>query len=424
MKMKKLASSLLAVLALAGTVTLSQSAVAEDNVVQVKQVPKRKTQALSESAGRSVSKAYDLFSKEDYAGSLKIMLDMSPRDGYDKAYVDRFIGTIYYYQEKYDQSLQYLKRAADSGQLNQAEQEGVLRQVGQMLQQQEKWKESLSYLEKWMDYSGKESADVYTMMAQAHYQMKQLDKVVPLADKAIKLYKKPNKNPYVLKLAAYFERKMYKPMIPVLEELVKLEPKEKQWWMQLGQAYMLVNNTDKALATYALAYKQGFLTKENEGKVLAQLYANQDIPYKSAVIQEKFMKAGLIPQDESSLSTLANTWHNAKELDKAIDYYGKAGEAGDNGKDFLKQGNLLLEQEKYKAAIVALNKAVNAKTGLSHSEPGRAHLALAQAYFFQKSYLEALQQIKLAKNYDDTKKTATSWEGYVRDEAARKNVKL
>lgn len=421
MKMKKIASSLLAVLALAGTALPSAVVHAEDNTVQVKQLPKRKTQALSESAGRAITKAYDLFGKEDYKGALEILLDMSPRDGYDKAYVDRFIGTIYYYQEKYDQSLQYLKRSADSEQLNQSEQESALRQVGQMLQQREKWRESLTYLQKWMDYSGKESADVFTMMAQAHYQLKQLDKVVPLADKAIGLYKKPNKNPYVLKLAAYFDRKMYKPMVPVLEELVKLEPKEKQWWMQLGQTYMLVNNTDKALATYDLAYKQGFLDKENEGKVLAQLFASQDVPYKSALIQERFMKAGIIPETEQSLSTLANTWHNAKELDKAIAYYGRAGEAGKEGKHFLKQGNLLLEQEKYDSAITALTKAINAG---NLSQPGRAHLALAQAYFFKKSYLDAIKQIRLAKKYDDTKKTATSWEGYVREEATRKGVNL
>ncbi|WKE64447.1 tetratricopeptide repeat protein [Gallaecimonas kandeliae] len=419
--MKKLASSLLAVLALAGAVTLPQSALADDNVVQVKEVPKRKTQALSESAGRPVTKAYDLFSKEDYAGALKILQDMSPHDGYDKAYVDRFIGTIYYYQEKWDQSLQYLKRAADSGALNQTEQEGVLRQVGQMLQQREKWRESLTYLQKWMDFSGKESADVFTMMAQAYYQMKELDKVVPFADKAIKLYKKPNKNPYVLKLAAFFDRKMYKQMVPVLEELVKLDPKEKQWWLQLGQTYMLVNDSDKALATYALAYKQGFLTKENEGKVLAQLYASQDIPYKSAIIQEKFMKAGLIPEDESSLAILANTWHNAKELDKAIEYYGRAGEAGKDGKHFLKQGNLLLEQEKYEKAIVALNKAIDAG---NLSQPGRAYLALAQAYFFKHDYKGAIKQLRLAKGFDDTKKTATSWESYVKDEATRKGVQF
>ncbi|WP_192954830.1 tetratricopeptide repeat protein [Gallaecimonas mangrovi] len=422
--MSKLASSLLTVLALAGAVTLAQSAFAEDNVVQVKKVPKRKTHALSESVGRSITKAYDLFSKEDYAGALKILQDMSPREGYDKAYVDRFMGTVYYYQDKYDLALKYLKMAADADALNQSEQESALRQVGQMLQQKEKWKESLVYLQKWMDYSGKESADVYTMMAQAYYQMKELAKVVPMADKAIKLYKKPNKNPYVLKLAAYFDRKQYKPMVPVLEELVRLEPKEKQWWMQLGQAYMLINNSDKALSTYALAYKQGFLTKDNEGKILAQLYANQDIPYKSAVIQEKFINAGIISKDERTLAMLANTWHNARELSKAAYYYGQAGEVGDNGKDFLKQGNLLLEQEKYSDAIKALNKAVAAKTGLSDSEPGRAHLGLAQAYLYSKKYLEAIKQLQLAEKYKETAKTARNWEGYVKEEARGNGVDL
>lgn len=421
MKMKKALSSLLAILALVSVASLPQLALAKDVVVQVKKVPKRKSVALSESMGRSITKAYDLFGKEKYQEALNIMQDLSPRSDYDKAYVKRFIGTIYYYQDKWDKSLQYLKEAADMNALNQTEQESALRQVGQMLQQKEKWRESLTYLNKWMDFSGKASSDVYTMMAQAYYQLKELDKVVEYADKAIAMYKEPNKNPYVLKLAAFYERKQYAKMVPVLKTLVHLEPKEKQWWMQLAQSYMLLNKTDDALATYALAYKQGFLKKENEGKVLAQLYANQDIPYKSAIIQEKFIKAGIIPADEKAYSTLANTWRNAKELDKAITYYGKAAKLSDNGKDYLKQGNLLIEKEDYDRAIEAFNAAIKAG---KLPEPGQVHLSLAQAHFFKHQYLPAIQQLRLAAKFKDTAKTAKSWEGYVRDEAKRKGVNL
>ncbi|WP_406666801.1 tetratricopeptide repeat protein [Gallaecimonas sp. GXIMD1310] len=419
--MKKALSSLLAMLALVSVASLPQLALAKDVVVQVKQVPKRKSVALSESMGRSIGKAYDLFEKAKYQDALNIVQDLSPRSDYDKAYVKRFIGTIYYYQDKWDKSLQYLKEAADMNALNQTEQESVLRQVGQMLQQKEKWRESLTYLNKWMDFSGKASADVYTLMAQAYYQLKELNKVVEYADKAIAMYKEPNKNPYILKLGAFYERKQYAQMVPVLKTLVHLDPKEKQWWMQLSQSYMLLNQTDNALATYALAYKQGFLKKENEGKVLAQLYANQDIPYKSAIIQEKFIKAGIIPADEKAYSTLANTWRNAKELDKAIAYYGKAAKLSDNGKDYLKQGNLLIEKEDFDRAIEAFNEAIKAG---KLPEPGQVHLSLAQAYFFKHKYLPAIQQLRLAAKFKETAKTAKSWEGYVRDEAKRKNVDL
>ncbi|WP_341503575.1 tetratricopeptide repeat protein [Gallaecimonas sp. GXIMD4217] len=426
--MTKLASSLLAVLALStGVLAMPSQAIAaeeakpESQVVQVKKVAKRKTRTLSQSAGKKVSKAFDLFTEENYKGALDVLLDLDPRDGYDKAYVYRFIGTLYYYTEQHDKSLRYLKEAADMDVLNQAEQEGTLKQVGDMYAQAEKWRDAMKYYYKWMDFSGKEDPDVWVRIANAHYSLKELDKVIPVADKAIARYKKPNKNPYVLKVASYFERKMYKPASKVLEELVRIEPKEKRWWVQLATMYVLLNDNVKALATYDLAYKQGFINKETEAKALAQLFASQEVPYKSAKLQEEFLKAGILKADESSYSTLANTWHSAKELDKAIEYYGKAGEAGNNGKYFLKQGNLLLEQEKYQAAQAALGKAIAAG---DLRQPGRAHLALAQAYFFQQKYLDAIKELRLAKKYDDARKTAVSWEGYVREEAGRKGVKL
>ncbi len=427
MKMNNIASSLLTVLALSGAalVAPSQAKAAEEKadsqVVQVKKVEKRKTRTLSQSIGKKITKAFDAFTEEDYKGALNILLDLDPSDGYDKAYVYRFIGTLYYYTDQQQKSLRYLKEAADMDVLNQAEQEAALKQVGDMYAGAEKWRDALKYYQKWMDFSGKEDPDVWVRIANAHYSMKQLSKVIAPADKAIALYKKPNKNPYVLKVASYFERKQYRPASKVLEKLVVLEPKEKRWWIQLATMYVLLNNNTKALATYDLAYKQGFIDKENEAKALAQLFASADVPYKSAKLQEEFINAGLLKTDESALSTLANTWHSAKELDKAIEYYGKAGDASNDGKYFLKQGNLLLEQEKYKSAQAALNKAL--KTG-NLKDPGRAHLALAQAYFFNEQYLPAIKQVRLAKNYGNTRKTAASWENYVRDEATRKGVKL
>ena len=60
---------------------------------------------------------------------------------------------------------------------------------------------------------------------------------------------------------------------------------------QLGTFYMMEDQYAKALQTMELAYKQGYLEKESEIKALAQLYATNEIPIKSAQLQETYIGA-------------------------------------------------------------------------------------------------------------------------------------
>ena len=58
--------------------------------------------------------------------------------------------------------------------------------------------------------------------------LKQLDKVIVPADKAIAAFgDKPNQNPYIMKIQSYYERKMYKESIKVLETVIQLFPDNK-----------------------------------------------------------------------------------------------------------------------------------------------------------------------------------------------------
>ena len=130
-----------------------------------------------------------------------------------------------------------------------------------------------------MEFTGKEDPQTYVKIAQAYYELRQLDKMIEPADKAIALFgDKPNQNPYILKLTSYYERKMYPEGVKTLETVLQLFPENKQWWTQLGMFYLLVEDYPKALATLDMANKQGFLTKESEFKTLASLYQSNGMP--------------------------------------------------------------------------------------------------------------------------------------------------
>ncbi|TCI01548.1 tetratricopeptide repeat protein [Corallincola luteus] len=407
------------------TLPLSQTVYAAEKSDPVAEKhKKRKTYLLSPKIGKKVTKAFDEYStNNNIPEAIKILHDLAERakKDYDKAYVDRFLGNMYALQEGgAAKAIKHLKAAAELDVLNTSEQAQTLRLLADLQMQQEKFADAISSYDAWMDFTGKQEVSVYLRKAQAYYQIGRYAEMIAPIDQAIAVSDKPEKNAYVLKLSAYYELKDYKRSVKVLEQLVSLFPEDRRWWAQLGMFYMMIDEYGKALATMELAYKQELLEKPNEIKALAQLYATNGMPYKSGVIQDKYLKSGLLERNEQSLSTLANTWHAAKEIDRAAEYYKAVAELTDKASYWRKLANLQLQNQNYSAAVEAYNKALE----LGAKDPGRIYMSLVEAFLYQNKYRDAYASVLKAKEYPNTKKSATSWTAYIREKAGRNGVKL
>lgn len=379
------------------------------------------TKIPGQRVGKKVQKAFEAYSADLLDEAIEILREIDTDDEFDRAYVDRFIGNLIASKEgKGAEALVFLQRAVQVKNLNDNEHAQTLRLVADLNMQQRQFDGALEFYNKWMDYTCKEDADVYTRMAQAFYETKQLAKMIEPADKAISLYDKPNKNPYVLKMTSYYERKLYKETISVAETLVKLFPENKQWWTQLGFFYMLVEDYKSALQTFELAYTQGYLEKASEIRALAQLYGTSDIPYKAAVLQETYLKSGLLERDEDTLSRVANAWHRSKEYLKAAAYYGEAAEMSNDPEHYRKQGTLLLSAEKYDAAVNALKKALDAGS----SKEGAIQMALMEANFYQGKFKEAYVHVVEAQKDSSMRRNAKAWEPYIKEKAKNRGIKI
>ncbi|GAA0364968.1 tetratricopeptide repeat protein [Bowmanella denitrificans] len=377
----------------------------------------------SERVGKKIQKAFEAYNNDQIKEALDILYEIDTSDAFDRAFTDKFIGQLLAVQEgQAKKSLQYLRNSVKDKQLTDADHASILRVVADVSLQDQQFQNAIDYYKKWMEFTCKEDPEVYLRMANAYYELKQWDNVIGPADKAIALYDKPNKNPYVMKLSAYFERKMWPQTIAVAEDLVRVFPDDPQWWSQLGMFYAQVEDYKKALAMLEVAYNNGFLKKESEIRVLSQLYASNDIPYKAASIMEKHMKEGLLKRDEKNLASLANAWHSAKEIKKAANYYGQAA-ALSNDPDYLRrQGTLLLSAEQYKDAVATLEKALEANKDAK--EAGRLHMAIMEANFYQGNFKEAYKHVKLAMNDSATARSAKSWEPYIKEKARNRGIKI
>ncbi len=419
--MKNLSKLSLVSTVLAGSLLATTTAYAQTAPIICPGYEKGKTQLVGERTGKRVQKAFEAYNQDLMDEALAILYDIDPSDDFDKAYVDRFIGNLLASQEGQGvKALGYLKGSVSTKVLNDLEYTQTLKLLGDLSMQEKKFGEAVEWYTKWMDETCKQDPDVYTRIAQAYYETGQLDKMIDPADKAIALYPEPNKNPHVMKLTSYYERKMYPQTVEVAETLVKTFPETKQWWTQLGFFYMLVEDYKRALSIFEIAYSQGFLTKTSEIKALAQLYATNDIPVKSARIQQKYIDEGLIKRDADSLAALANTLHQAKEYSEAADVYGQAASLSSDPEHYRKQGVLLLTAERYKDAITALNNALDRGA----NGKGRIHFSLMEANFYTGNFRQAYTHVQEAKKDNSVRRNASAWEPYIREKAKNRGIKL
>ena len=384
--------------------------------------PKRKTQLVGPSVGKKVGKAFEFYSADDIPGALAILLDIDANKEFDKAYVARFIAVMYATMGNEEaKAIQYLKAAVEPDILNETEQGEGLKLLADLQMQTKDFKGALKNYKTWMDFTGKSDGDTWSKISQAHYSLKQLDKMIVPADNAIAAYgDKQNKNPYILKVTSYYESKKYKEAVKTLETVIQIFPEDKTWWTQLGMFYLLIEDYKKGLETLDLAYKQGFLEKESEIKTLASLYSQNEVPYKAALLLEKHIDSGLVTRDDKNLFSLANAWHAALHVDKAAKYYGELAKMTNLAKHYSKQGMLLKQDEQFKPAIVALNKALE----LGVKNKGKLHMSIAESHFYLEQYKQAYKAINLAMKDPKTRKSAKGWVSFIKDTAQRKKVSI
>lgn len=384
--------------------------------------PKRKTQLVGPSVGKKVGKAFEAYSADDIPGALVILLDIDANKDYDKAYVARFIAVMYAtVGDEEAKAIQYLKMAVEPDILNEGDHGAAIKLLADLQMQTKAYEEALVNYKAWMDFTGESDGNTWTKISQAHYALKQLNEMIVPADNAIAAYgDKQNKNPYILKITSFYENKKYKEAVKTLETVIQVFPEDKTWWTQLGMFYLLVEDYEKGLQTLDLAYKQGFLVKESEIKTLASLYSQNIVPYKAAILLEKHIDSGLVPRDDKNLSSLANAWHAAQNIDKAASYYGELAKMTNLAKHYSKQGMLLKQDEQFKPAIIALTKAI--KLGVDNE--GRLQMSIAESHFYLEQYKQAYKAISIAMKDPKTRKSAKGWESFIKDTARRKNVSI
>lgn len=419
-KLSLLTSALIVAASFTFTVpAMAQVTLTDADRARIEERKARKTQLPGERVGRSVTQAFELYSEEKVDEAIKVLLDTRAGNEFDNAFLARFLGNLYA-QKDPKQAIKYLEQATKPDILSFADQSASLKLVADLQSMENMHKDAIRNYEAWIKFTGEHDSEVYLRIANAYYLSQDYTKVITPIDNAIRYAKEPNKNHYALKMAALYEAKNYPKTIETVETMVQLFPEERQYWVYLGNFYTLVEDFQKSLSAFQIAYANGYLETETELKTLGQMYANNNIPYKAATIYEKYLKSGKIKKDRTMLNAVASNFQAAREFAKAAAYYGELAEMTNEADAYRRQGMAFMAIQKYNDAI----KAFEASLARDSSNAGRIHMSMMEAYFYQGKLREANTSLQAAKRDPATERQTRSWESYIKEKARIKNVSL
>ncbi|MDG2060722.1 MAG: tetratricopeptide repeat protein [SAR86 cluster bacterium] len=360
--------------------------------------------------------------------------------GTDRATAWYYYGYIYFSQEKFKEAINAYQSLIDEPDGDYRQKNNALYSLSQLAYIQEDYRLAVKYLIRWLDEEEFPSSDAYALLAQGYYQLKdwykaidaiqvaidiQEAKDIPILDEEGNETKKTRKgvgaeNHYLLKMALYSETKQKLDPLPIYEILVTHYPK-KLYWVGLAGLY---GDRDRLLdqqGALEAAFDDGLLDKSAEFVALSQLLMMHQNPYKAAKVLNAGIKIEAVKQDEKNLKRLAQAWHAARELDKAVPIYSRAAKLSKEGELYIFLGQVHFALDDYKDAEKAIKEGI--KKG-KLKDPATAHMLLGQINFENQKWEDAVTSFRKCidvaeKQYSDKKKKQKEKKKKVQDSARK-----
>lgn len=393
----------------------------------------KKVQAVSKKVAGILNEANEALQAEpaDYATAnsrLKAILALKPKlNTLEEALVHQSYGYMYSDQEKYAQAIRAFKTALDLEGLSDSAQLNTQFNLGQLYMIEGKYDEGIPILENWFKQAENPAANAYMLIANA-YAQKASNLENDAREKAAygkawewakqgleKMDKAKPREPW-MRLGAQLNLALedYKTAGHWLRELVRRWPKE-NYLKQLTAIYGQLDKPRDALSVMEMARLGGYLDESKEISRLAQLYLYNEIPYKAARLLDENFKSNKLEQNQANYELLANAWTMAREYERALAPLERAAAASENGKLYVRLGQLHIDGERWKPAAVAIRKGLG-KGGLESA--GEAHLLLGISHFHEESFAAAQQAFERAGREKKTQKSARAWLQAIRARAS------
>jgi len=399
---------------------VAASACAGSGTCETRREPR--TGALGENSWRRLEAVNQKITDGRLGEARTELLDLLGRagsDGYLQAILNQALGQVEWASGNDAAALGYLEAAVARDALPDAQHYTVMYQVAQLYFAAERYPEALERLQRWFCATPPDqvTADAWVLKAAIHARLGDFPGVLAAIESAMALEEQPPESWYRMKLAAQYELEQYRLAADTLEALISRWPDNPQYWLQLSQVLLRLQEEDRALAVLALAYRKGLLNTEGDIVFLAGLYRQAKVPYKAAEVLERGIREGIVQADEVNWTAIADAWYAAAERERSLRAWTEAGRLADDGLTDLRRAYILVDLERWEEALEALNLALR-KGGLDERQVGEAQLLRGIARFRQGHLEQAGADWEVAGRYAASRASARAWLDYLQEERA------
>jgi len=360
--------------------------------------------------GKKLGMAREFLTSEqfDQAEGVLSTIRESSMNPLEKAQVYQIMAYVSYGRGDTAGARDYFEKTLALGVLSPKQAADTRFQIAQLYLGEENWEKAAENLETWLTMEPNPNPGSYFMLALTYYQMQDLEKALPNAQRAVDASDDPKEPWLKLLLGLRLGNKEYKESVPILEELVKRYPK-KSYWLNLATVHGALENYEEALVPLQLAYTQGLLTEGAELQRLAQLLLFLDLPYRAANVLQKGFDEGIIEPDPKAYEMLSSSYIGAREFEKAAEPLRKAANLSADGDLYIRLAQVHIQREKWQEAGDALRKGL--EKGVE--EPGEAQLLMGITLHSQKKPESARTWFARASQQQDTRDEAEVWIKYI-----------
>ena len=331
-------------------------------------------------------------------------------NAYEAAVVRELTTDLYVARGDYANALSTLQPVVQQGILPGAEQRQAQLTLGKLLVANGQYQPGVDMLRNSLQGEASPPPDVLMALAQGYAQSGQCRQALPEAKRAVDSAADAPVEWYQLLISCLVQAKDYAGAAEQLEAALSHYPDQTQYWAQLGNAYAQAGDPSKALAVYALMYRQGLIRQSQDYLDLASLYMQNNVPYQAALVLQEGLQSGAVPASEANFTLLANAWQDAGDLDRAVAALGEAEKQSKTGDPLVAQAQIYTQRHEWFSAIDTAKKAI-AKGGLKR--PGRAWLLQGISQVQNRQYDEGTASLREAAKYDDSRAQADAWLHYL-----------
>jgi tetratricopeptide (TPR) repeat protein len=366
------------------------------------------TADMSESTYNETQEAMELLAKQKNNEAIAKLEKIADKGSdYEKAVVNYNLGFAHSSKNDTASAVKAFAKALSFKALPRAQSEQLQFNLGQLYIVAGQHDEGIRTLQDYIaNACGKIPAEAHIFLANALAERKRYADALPQIELAISKAKEPKETWLQMKLAIAYELKDYKSCADALVGMIALVPHKPEYWRQLSSMFYEMKQDAEAVAVLALADRQGFVEKPNEIKNLYSIYMVMELPFKAGMLMQTAMEKNKLPADETNLSSLADSWINAREVARAETVLKKLAGISDKGDYYFKLGAMYGDDERWQESQEMLRKALE-KGGLKRA--GEAWMRLAVAQHGLKNTSGAVASLQKAVGYDETRKQAGEW---------------